>query len=533
MPRGRSAVSTHSHASHHYHGHAFRQALLVPRLLTPAQAAHGEATALYRAYYTPSGSCCPTSLPYLGGVLTFASLILTLASLCVPWYYFGGSQPVSQPGTGRSGLWWGASASLNSMSYCTSSTSLSSSSLDAGYWFARNCRSALSLGSLGFSDAPFAACLVLCSLALPLHLLALLHPVLACSCCPCGARSGGGDSAADACACASPCRPSPGPELRAAHAAVLGLKLAPAALGLVGALTALYGLPADALHRALGSPIPGAQDAPGAVLARVAVVLAWGAVALELGFSGAVAAHVARAGQGAGRPLPPPPAPPAPTALEARALAQGAGMVSAGLLHLLQPAPVLPEDLRAFGVQPLREAAAAAPAAAPGAAAAAAAAAQQQQQQVELYYCRVRLYQGAALKEDAAGGSGGYGGGGGAQGAGGEEVVPLVLALGSSAGVRVRVRLGEDGSALPQLLPPAAQLAQFTQLLQLAGGGGSSGRTPFGQPPTPAGGQLVVGGAGAAGAGRAVAAPHFCSACGAGLAGGARFCSQCGAGVMV
>ena len=512
--RGHSAFSSHSHASHHYHGHAFRRALLVPRLLTPAQAAHREATALYDAFYTPSGSCCPTSLPYLGGVLTLASLILSLASLCVPWYYFGGSQQVA----GSAGLirqWWGASASLNSLSYCTSSTSLSSSSLDAGYWFARNCRSELGLRSLGLSDAPFAACLVLCSLALPLHLLALLHPVLACPCCPCSARSSSSSDDADACACASPCRPSPGPELRAAHAAVLGLKLAPAALGLVGALTALYGLPADALHRALGSPAPGVQDAPGAVLARVAVVLAWGAVALELGYSGAVAAHVARAaGQGGGRPLPPPPAPPAPTALEARALAQGAGMVSAGLLHLLQPAPVLPEDLRAYGVLPLGSGSGSGSGSSasssvvsssvviPGSGGAGAAGAALQ---VELYHCRLRLYQGAPLKEDGVGGAlaaAPY-----AAAAPGEETVPLVLVQGMADGVRVRVRLGEEGSALQQAQPGG-------------GGGGGGGVVGLAQaPPPPVQGQA------------AGAAPHFCAACGASLAGAAHYCVQCGAGV--
>ena len=493
---GRSAVSSSHH--HHYSG-ARLSAAPVQVLLTPAQAAWREASALYAAYYSPRGCCCPGSLPYVGGFLTLLALVLTIASLATPWYYLGGTQLV----LGSSGLHWGVAASLNSLTYCSFFLPLQSSN-DAVYWFSRtsSCRaSPVTLASLGLSAAPFHACLVLCALALPLHLLALLHPVLGCACCACG---GGQPPAAGAEACASPCRPAPGPDLHAAHASVLALKAAPAALGLVGMLAALYGLPAAALHSALGSPSPGAQDAPGAVLARLAVAAAWAAVAAELGYCGAAAAHAARAGQRAGRPLPPPAAPPQPTELEARALAQGTAMVRSGLLSLLQPAPVLPEDRRAYGVWPLLESEA--PAAEP---------------QVELYYCRLRLYQGAALRADEVGGGGGGGAAaGGAKAEGGEEAVPLVLAwsTGGGEGTRVRVRLGEEGAALPVL----SSSVQLAQLLQLAAGSGGRGQAPFGLPPSePA--------AGAAAA--AAAAPNFCTACGASLAAGARYCAQCGAGV--
>ena len=492
--------SSYSHA-HYYHrrsggggGGHYRPP--PPMLLTPAQAAHAEASALYSDYYAPRG-CCRT-LPYYGALLTLVSLVLTLASLLTPVYFFGGAEPLPNSRS-FDGEAWGAAASLTSLTYCQGYSPLGAV-YGAPEWFSLNCDDALPWPQQ-VSRAPFEASLVLCALAIALHLLALLYPALPCL--PCADCGDGG----------SPCRPAHGPRLRAAHAAVLGLKLAPALLGLAGALAALYGLPAAALAAALGSPRPGAQDAPGAALLRAAVALAWGAVALELAYCAAAAAAAAGAERSSsGRPLPPPEAPPPPTALEERALAQGAGALRAGLLHLLQPAPVLPEDLRAYGVLPLGGGSGSSSGSSassvvsssvviPGSGGAGAAGTALQ---VELYHCRLRLYQGAPLKEDGVGGA--LAAAPHAAAAPGEETVPLVLVQGMADGVRVRVRLGEEGSALQQAQP--------------GGGGGGGGAVGLAQAlPPPVQGQA------------AGAAPHFCAACGASLAGAAHYCVQCGAGV--
>ena len=68
-----------------------------------------------KATSRPRGCCCPGSLPYVGGFLTLLALVLTIASLAVPWYYLGGTQLV----LGSSGLHWGVAASLNSLTYCS------------------------------------------------------------------------------------------------------------------------------------------------------------------------------------------------------------------------------------------------------------------------------------------------------------------------------------------------------------------------------------------------------------------------------
>ena len=374
----------------------------------------------------PQGGCL-AGTPYLAALLAFVSCPLLLASLLVPWYYAGGQARV--PGsTSRS---WGVAVGLTSLTYCDSYMALDSlTGLEAEMWFTRTigCE-ARSLRQLGLSTGPFTACVALCSLGLILHAAALLLTL--CSSC-----------------CGLAVRPA-SPTLRLAHAGMLGARALPAALVLVGVCVALGGLPPAQIFRAAGSPQPGIQEAAGAVLAKAAAALGCLAAACEGGYLAALAARLSAVAALQALPTQPPEQPPQPTDLEARALVQAQAAMASGSLDLLLPRPVLPEDARAYGVEEAGKAA-------------------------DLYYCRVRLYSGAPLVEQAAGG-------------GAEEAVHLVLRVGG-VHTRLTVKLGEAAVA--------------------AAGGALGGEGP------------------------ALPSQGFCTACGAGAAPGASFCGQCGAAVQ-
>ena len=533
--RGRSAFSSHHNSAiHHYgthyssygshgsHGSGYRshgggghyhfggQATLhpLPALQTPAQAAYADALAMYLAYYQSSG-CCPASFPYLGALLSLVSLALTIASLATPWVYLGGSQPFTT--TGRSERYWGIAASLTGLQRCSSFLPCDPDNRD--YWFSSPSwcpDEPAPYSSANLQPAPFLAYLVLGAAAAALHLAALLC-ALPCECCCCK-------------------RPLPTRALSARHAGVLGLKLAPAALLLLGSLSALHGpLTPAAIHKAVGSPAPGFFDGPGAVLARVALALAWGAVACEGCYLAGLLAHSLRRRLYAAAPAPPPgfdeasaglvpplQLVPPPSDLEARALAQGEAMMAAGQLPYMQPKPLLPEDYRAFGCAP--------PAGLQGGGEAGGALPALESAGLGLegkgqdqYYSRLRLYRGEALQEcafPAAAGAAEEAAAAAAAAAAGGAVAEVVLVLAQFGGSRsrVRVRLGDMGTlplgALPQAAPMGAQALQVL-LAQQMGGAALPLPLPAASPE----------------------AHSFCSGCGAKLDEGARFCGHCGLAV--
>ena len=528
MPRGgrsigRSSIGHHSigHSStigyrasygryHSHHGGGgggaiffYRGAPLGPRLLTPSQAALEEATEEYASYYTPR-SCGLSCAFGVGVFFSLVSFALTLACILTPWHYLGGDQPVAGA-TGSSGRYWGIAVYLYKLVYTSSYISTADSSSDLDYWFgdSKYGASTADFSTYGLSPAPLSAALALCALAL-VGFLALFY---------------------GQCSDFARCRARPGPaanlDASLGLCNVLLIKLCPAVLVLAGSLVGTHGLPAASILKAVGSPAPGVRKGPGSDLATAAPVLAFAVVALEAFSTLATCAH-ARRRRLLGLPLQPPPLEaPQPTALEQRALAQGRALLASGTLSLHSPAkPTLPEDLRAYKVVSLAARGSSGVGEEEAAVAAAAAAAVGDGVgALDLYHCRVRLYSGEELRENAAPLE---------PSAPSQQVrVPLVLASAGSYS-RLEIVLGESGSVeLPVAAPGLLLQGGIPRQLQ-AVGSSAAAAAAAGAPLPSFGGVLPEGAASIAQPSAQAAPPGFCTQCGTPLVSGAHFCAHCG-----